>query len=104
LQLETEHGKGVLMSNYDREQREMDAVERDLELGLRFEVVGWMLLLFNGIAVMFLWVGLRSGSFLWAYWAVIEGFVGFVLIMIGQRYKAKAGTNVSRTEEEEKAA
>ena len=89
------------MSNYDQEQRQMDAVQRDLELGLRFEVVGWMLLLFEGIAATFLWVGLRSGSYLWVYWSVVETFLGIVLVLIGRWYKAKAGANVPRVQEED---
>jgi len=91
------------MSNYDREQKEMDAVRRSENRGLRFEVIGWMLLLFELIPLTFLWVGLRSGSLLWTYWSVIEGATGIVLVLIGRVYKAKAGSYVSRLDMEKAA-
>jgi hypothetical protein len=91
------------MSNYDREQREMDALQQSSDRGLTFEVIGWMLLLFNIIPLTFLWVGLRSGSFFWTYWSVIEGAIGIVLVLIGRRYKAKAGSYVSRLDVEKAA-
>jgi hypothetical protein len=84
------------MSNYDREQREMDAVQNDLRLGLSLQVIGWTLLAFDGIIVVFVWTGLRAGSYFWLYWTVIEGVLGLALTMVGKSYKARAGTEVSR--------
>jgi hypothetical protein len=82
------------MSNYDREQREMDAVQRDLSRGLNLGVIGWTLLLFNGIPFMFVWTGWRAGSMFWTYWALIEGAVGLVFVVMGRRYRARAGREV----------
>jgi hypothetical protein len=84
------------MSNYDQEQREMDAMQRDMRLALMLQVTGWTLLAFDGIIVMFIWTGLRAGSSFWLYWAVIEGVLGMALAMAGGHYKSKAGSEISR--------
>ncbi len=84
------------MSNYDREQREMDAVQNELRLGLILEVAGWTLLSFLGIIVCFIWTGLRAGSYFWLYWTIIEGAIGMVLLGAGRYYKDKAGSEISR--------
>lgn len=92
------------MSNYDREQREMDAVQSELRLGLILDVAGWTLLSFLGIIVCFIWTGLRAGSYFWLYWTIIEGAVGMALLMAGKYYKTKAGSGVSRLGERQRAA
>ncbi len=84
------------MSNYDREQREMDEVQNGLRMGLILEVAGWTLLSFLGIIVCFIWTGLRAGSYFWLYWTIIEGAIGMALLGASNYYKNKAGTEVSR--------
>ncbi len=80
----------------DQELREMDALQRDMRLGLALQVMGWTLLAFNAIIVMFIWTALRVGSNFWLYWAIIEGALGSVLVMAGSHYRAKAGSEISR--------
>ena len=92
------------MSNYDREQREMDGVQQKLRLGTILEVTGWTLLAFLAIPVIFVWTGWRAGSYFWLYWTVIEGVLGVVLSMTGKYYKNKAGNGVSRLSDERRAA
>ncbi len=92
------------MSNYDREQREMEGVQQDLRLGMVLEVTGWVLLAFVAIPAFFVWTGWRVGSLFWVYWTVIEGVIGLALTGAGQYYKSRAGTHVSRSGEERKAA
>ncbi len=84
------------MSNYDREQQEMDVVQSELRLGLILEVAGWTLLSFLGIIVCFIWTGLRAGSYFWLYWTIIEGVIGMALLGAGRYYKDKAGSGISR--------
>jgi hypothetical protein len=53
------------------------------ERGLTMRTVGWILLVFDALIVLFVFVGIRSGSLLWFWWAVIEGLVGAVLVLAG---------------------
>ncbi len=92
------------MSNYDREQREMDGVQQKLRLGTILEVTGWTLLAFLTIPVTFVWTGWRAGSYFWLYWTVIEGVLGLALSMVGKYFKNKAGSGVSRLSDESRAA
>ncbi len=80
----------------DQELRQMDAMQRDMRLGLALQVTGWTLLAFNAIIVMFVWTALRVGSNFWLYWAIIEGALGSALVMAGSHYRAKAGSEISR--------
>lgn len=84
------------MAGYDQEQREMDALQRDLKLGLMLQVTGWTLLAFDAILVMFIWTGMRAGSEFWLYWTVIEGVLGLALVVVGKHFKSKAGSEISR--------
>lgn len=92
------------MSNYDRELRETDAMQRDMRLGIGLQVMGWTLLAFNGIILTFVWSGVRIGSNFWLYWLIIEGVLGMALAKAGGHYKSKAGTEISRLGSGTKAA
>ncbi len=95
------------MSNYDLEQKQMDAVTYDLRWASILETVGWVLLVFDSIPVTMVWVGFRSGTYFWLYWTIIEGAVGFGLTAIGAYLRSKAGRHITRLgyeREEQKAA
>ena len=92
------------MANYDHEQVPIDAVRRDLARGLMLQVAGWTLLTFLGVIVIFIWTGLRAGSYFWLYWTLIQSVIGLALVMAGNHNKEKAGGEIPRTREEEKAA
>lgn len=84
------------MSNYDLEQQQMDAMNSDLGWALTLQTVGWVLLLFNAIPVTLVWVSFRAGTYFWLYWTIIEGVIGFALVMFGAYLKASAGRHMSR--------
>jgi protein-S-isoprenylcysteine O-methyltransferase Ste14 len=52
---------------------------------LTLQAIGWLLLAFDGIVAVFVFVGIRTGSWLWLYWTVIEGVLGIGLIAAGLR-------------------
>lgn len=84
------------MPNLEVERKEIDAVTDELRWASMLQAVGWLLLLFDGIVVNFVWVGFRSGSYFWLYWTIIEGSIGFVLALGGSYLKTKSGRQVSR--------
>jgi hypothetical protein len=63
----------------------------ELELrGLAMQAVGALLLVFDSIPAVFVFVGIRDGSLMWLYWTVIEGSIGIALVAAGVRLKEKA--------------
>jgi pheromone shutdown protein TraB len=86
------------MPNYDQEQREMEAMQRDMKLGLALQVTGGTLLAFDLIIIFFVWSGLRVGSNFWLYWAIIQGVLGAALVAAGGYYRSKAGSEISRSQ------
>lgn len=84
------------MSNYDLEQRQMDAMTYDLRWASILQTVGWVLLVFDSIIVTFVWTGFRAGTYFWLYWLIIEGAIGFGLVMVGAYLKSIAGRHISR--------
>jgi hypothetical protein len=56
----------------------------DLEQrALTLRTIGWLLLVFDAIIAVFVFVGIRDGSLLWFYWTVIEGIFGAGFILAG---------------------
>ena len=45
--------------------------------------VGKVLLWTDFLLLMFVYVGLRSGSHMWLWWVIIEGVLGLILLEIG---------------------
>jgi hypothetical protein len=79
-----------MAGNYDDEQRVMDAIARQRSIGTRMLAVGWVLLIFDCIPVVWLWVGWRSGSMFWTWWVAVEGILGLFLIMTGRSRRSEA--------------
>lgn len=59
--------------------------------GATLQALGALLLVFNAIPAVFVFVGIRTGSYLWLYWTAIEGLVGMGLIAAG-KYRIEHGT------------
>jgi hypothetical protein len=58
---------------------------------LTLRTIGWMLLIFDvSIITVFVFVGFRSGSWLWLYWTVIQGAVGMGLVAAGMYQESVA--------------
>lgn len=72
----------------------MNAEAHFEHLGLVMRSVGWLLLIFDSIPAIWVLVGLRDGSELWLWWALLEGIVGFVLVVGGNYYKEAAAAQV----------
>lgn len=53
------------------------------ELALCFRTLGWMLVGIDWLIVVFVPVGLKDGSTLWAWWFAIEALAGLSLVAIG---------------------
>lgn len=53
------------------------------ELALCFRTLGWMLVAIDWLIVVFVPVGLKDGSMLWAWWFAVEALVGLSLVVIG---------------------
>jgi hypothetical protein len=95
------------MSTYDLEQTQLDAMNAEMRSASILQTVGWVLLGFNAIPACLIFVGFRSGSYFWLYWMLVEGAIGFGLVMVGAYLRANAGRYISRLgyeREENKAA
>jgi fatty acid desaturase len=75
----------------DREQIDIADIEAKQRRGLLLLTLGWTLLIFDAIVVMWFWTGLRAGSSFWSWWVVIEGLAGAVFLGIGTRMRVHSG-------------
>ncbi len=78
-------------------QSERKAVEPgELEQkALTWRTVGWTLLIFDATIIsLFIFVGFRSGSMLWLYWAVIQAVVGMAFVGAGM-YKESVAAELT---------
>jgi hypothetical protein len=71
---------GIKLSRLEEE----GMVERKRS-GMTLITAGKVLLWMDFILLMFVYVGLRSGSFMWLWWVLGEGVLGLVLIEVGMR-------------------
>jgi hypothetical protein len=53
-------------------------------------IVGWQLLLFDTIPVVFIWAGLSVGSYLWLWWSIAEALLGIGLLRVAARRSEEA--------------
>jgi hypothetical protein len=75
------------------------AVEELEHRALTLQAIGWLLLAFDGIVAVFVFVGIRDGSLLWLYWTVIEGILGLGLVAAGVRLGDRAADAMGHTGE-----
>jgi|SRR6185437_2162594 hypothetical protein len=50
------------------------------ELALAFKTISGALLLFDGLIVIFVPIGLRSGSLFWLYWVLVQGMIAMAFL------------------------
>jgi hypothetical protein len=62
---------------------EESTIEERKRVGTVFMTVGKVLLWTDFLLLMFVYVGLRSGSHMWLWWVIIEGVLGLILLEIG---------------------
>ena len=74
----------------------MNAEAHGEHISLVMRTVGWLLLIFDIIPAVFVWVGLRTGSEMWLWWTVAEGMLGGLLVVGGQYFKEYAAAQVGR--------
>lgn len=67
------------MVEQDRELAALDNALWKESLGLDVQAVGWTMLCFCGIICVFVFVGLRSGSWFWFFCSGGLGFLGLLL-------------------------
>jgi pheromone shutdown protein TraB len=70
-------------------QRETAALEEQRQ-GVVMLTVGKVLLWMDLILVCFVYLGLRAGSYLFLWWVLGEGVLGFALMGVGYRKRADA--------------
>jgi hypothetical protein len=86
------------MGRMEEEAGKKELAPDELQLrGLTLRAVGWLLLVFDAIIVVYVFVGIRSGSYLWLFWAAIEGLVGAGLVLAGMRREAIATRALAQT-------
>jgi hypothetical protein len=59
-------------------------------------IVGWQLLLFDTIPVVFIWAGLSVGSDLWLCWSMVEALFGIGLLRVAARRSEEATRQYER--------
>jgi hypothetical protein len=62
---------------------EESTIEERKRVGTVFMTVGKVLLWTDFLLLMFVYVGLRSGSHMWLWWVIIEGVLGLILLELG---------------------
>ncbi len=76
--------------NYANDPRAMLMSERAARKGTVLKAVGWLLIVFDLIPVVWLWVGWRSGSDFWMWWVLAEGVIGVALLIAGTIVKSRS--------------
>ncbi len=70
------------------------------ERALTMRTVGWLLLVFDFLILsVFIFVGFRTGSYMWFFWAVIQGAVGAGLVVAGMQREELAGYEIGEEAE-----
>ncbi|MFB3918106.1 MAG: hypothetical protein ACE14M_15365 [Terriglobales bacterium] len=87
-----------MATNYDIEQRAMDAAIRDERRGSGMQTLGWVFIIFDLIPAVWLWVGWRSGSMFWFWWVLGEGLSGVALLIAGTILRSKAARDFAAYE------
>ena len=82
-------------TNYFRLKEEASFGQK--RLGAVLVTVGKVLLWMDALLLIFVYVGLRSGSEMWLWWVAIEGVLGFVLLAVGIYLRAHGRKKESPT-------
>jgi hypothetical protein len=73
------------MSGIKLERLEEEGMVERKRSGMALITAGKVLLWMDFVLLIFVYVGLRSGSYMWLWWVLGEGILGLVLIEIGMR-------------------
>ena len=68
----------------------VEAAMKRGRMGLVLLTIGWVLIFFDLLALLFVFAGLRSGSKFYLVWTIIQGALGLVFILIGNRKRRSA--------------
>lgn len=79
------------MPGFDRDQVAIDNTVENRRLGSVLLTVGWVLLWMDAVLGVFFFESLRDGSRFWPIWLGIEGMLGLVLVVMGNRYRRAIG-------------
>ena len=71
------------MAEYRQELLELDEALEAERRGLALQAVGYILLVFDSLLVVFVPIGFRTGSMMWLWWVLVEGVLGFALVAAG---------------------
>ena len=71
------------MPSKDLMRMEESAMAGEERVGSVMMTIGKVLLWFAFILLSFVYVGLRSGSHMWMWWVLGEGFLGLILLAVG---------------------
>jgi hypothetical protein len=77
------------MSGIKLERLEEEGMVERKRSGMALITAGKVLLWVDFVLLIFVYVGLRSGSYMWLWWVVGEGILGLVLIEIGMRKRGR---------------
>ncbi len=83
------------MANYVNEQRALDAASNRECAGSVLAVLGYILLCFAAIPVVWLWVGWRDGSMFWWWWTLGIATCGAVLAAAGTLSRRRAAKDIA---------
>jgi hypothetical protein len=71
---------------------------------LTLQALGWLLLAFDGIVAVFMFVGIRDGSLLWLIWTLIEGALGLGFVVAGLHESQRAAATLRQSGEPHRQA
>lgn len=77
------------MAGLEQEPSATDAALKADRAGSTMITIGWILIGFDCVSAIFLWVGL-GGSVFWVCWVIAEGIAALILIWLGGRKKMQA--------------
>ncbi len=80
------------------EANEHNAVEDLQREALTWKSLGALLLVFDSIPAVFIFVGFRTGSLLWLYWTAIEGLIGVVMVGMGMHRDQQASLAMGKVQ------
>jgi hypothetical protein len=85
---------GYFIKTYkDRGDQAMDTQR----LGAILLTVGWQIIVFDFVVGVWIWVGLRGGSFFWFWWVVGTGIVALFLLWLGAHKRAAGERMLAET-------
>ncbi len=75
--------------------RDVERAVAGEELALGLRTVGWTLLLFDWLIIVYIFVDLRAGSTLWLRWTSTQAVAGAALVLAGRWMESRMAKEVS---------